>query len=222
MYPDPPMNEDNAQPTPDMESSSNPLEYVPPEQSADWVTISLLKQYIYCPRVVYYETCTPGIRPTTYKMQAGADAHEQERKRAARRNLSAYQLPEGERRFDVRLVSPTLQLSGLIDEIVLHPQEAIVIDYKLASAVGDNHLVQVAAYALLVEEAYGLPVHRAYLYLMQSRTFEMVLIEAALRNSVLETIQHIQRIRLYEHMPPPVEARSKCKACEFRRFCNDV
>src|SRR5690348_3880133 len=33
---------------------------IQPETGEKFVTISLLKQYIYCPRVVYYETCTPG------------------------------------------------------------------------------------------------------------------------------------------------------------------
>jgi CRISPR-associated exonuclease Cas4 len=213
MFPDPPTNEP---------ASDHALEWLPPEHGLDLVTVTLLKQYTYCPRVVYYETCTPGIRPTTYKMQAGQAAHERERERAARRKLSSYQLQEGERRFDVRLASTGLGLSGLIDEVVLHPQEAIVIDYKLTDRAGDNHIVQVAAYALLVEEAFKLPVRRGYIYLMQARQFEMVAIEADLRNSVWETLNHIQRIRLYEYMPPPADQPNKCKACEFRRFCNDV
>lgn len=213
MFPDLPMNE----PAPDDE-----LVWLPPEHGSDLVTVTLLKQYTYCPRIVYHETCTPGIRPTTYKMQAGRAAHERERERAARRNLSAYQLVEGERHFDVRLVSTAIGLSGLIDEVVLDTQEALVIDYKMSGWAGDNHLVQVAAYALLVEEAFGLPVRRAFIYLMQARQFEMVPIEASLRNSVLETLKHIQRIRLYEYMPPPADQPNKCKACEFRRFCNDI
>jgi CRISPR-associated exonuclease Cas4 len=212
---------------PDLPTSESPeegflFEGLEQEQSQELVTITLLKQYTYCPRVVYYETCTPGIRPTTYKMEAGQAAHERERERAARRKLAAYQLAEGERHFNVRVASSTLGLSGLIDEVVLHPQEAVVVDYKLAGWAGDNHLIQVAAYALLVEEAFQLPVHRAFIYLIKPRQFETVLIEAGLRNSVAETLKSIQRIRLYEYMPPPVDRANKCSSCEFRRFCNDV
>ncbi|MDX2162949.1 MAG: CRISPR-associated protein Cas4 [bacterium] len=214
MFPDLPTNED------DLTEAS--YESVMPEEPEQWITITLVKQYIYCPRVVYYETCTPGIRPTTYKMQAGQAAHQQARERAARRKLSAYHLTEGERRFDVRLVSPTWKLSGLIDEVVIAPDEAIVVDYKMANWAGDNHLIQVAAYGLMVEEAFKLPVRRAFIYLMKARTFEMVSLDGALRNSVIETLTHIHHIRMTEYMPPPVDERNKCKSCEFRRFCNDV
>jgi CRISPR-associated exonuclease Cas4 len=195
---------------------------IPPETGEKFVTISLLKQYIFCPRVVYYETCTPGIRPVTYKMQAGNDAHDYERKRAARRSLAAYQVPSGERKFDLRIISKTYYLSGLIDEAVFTPDGAFVVDYKLADWAGENHQIQIAAYSLLLEEAFDLPVRHAFIYLMKSRRFEKMLIDEALRNSVFETLKGIERIRLYEYMPPPVEQRNKCEVCEFRRFCNDI
>lgn len=209
MFPDLPMNEDDAL-------------LIPPETGERIVTISLLKQYVYCPRVVYYETCTPGIRLTTYKMQAGNMAHEQERRRAARRSQFAYRIPDGKRRFDVRIFSARLSLSGLIDEVVLSPDEAIVVDYKLADWVGENHLVQLGAYSLLVEEAFGLPVKRGFVYLMKSKHFEEVPFDAPLRNSVMETLQNVQHIRTTEYMPPPVESKNKCFSCEFRRFCADI
>lgn len=207
---------------PDLPTNDEDALLIEPENSDDLVTISLLKQYTYCPRVVYYETCTPGIRPHTYKMQAGTDAHERERKRAARRTLTAYQIPEGERHFDVRILSSSLGLSGLIDEVVLTPEEAIVVDYKMAGWTGDNHLIQLGAYSMLVEEAFQLPVYRGFIYLLNVKRFESVPIDTALRNSVQETLQNIQNIRHYEYMPPPVEQPNKCASCEFRRFCNDI
>lgn len=208
MFPDLPTNDDEAR--------------IEPERGEEMVTISLLKQYVYCPRVVYYETCTPGVRPHTYKMLAGNEAHDRERERAARRTLTAYQIPTGERHFDVRLLSPKLNLSGLIDEVVLTPDEAIVVDYKLAGWTGENHIIQLGAYSLMVEEAFAFPVYRGFIYLLNPRRFESVPIDEALRNSVLETLKSIDRIRLYEYMPPPVDQPNKCTSCEFRRFCNDV
>lgn len=209
MFPDLPMNDEDAL-------------RILPEMGEGTVTISLLKQYIYCPRVVYYETCTPGVRPTTYKMQAGNTAHDHERRRAARRSMFAYQIPGGERRFDVRILSTHLLLSGLIDEVVLSPDEAMVVDYKLTAWAGENHLIQLGAYSLLVEETFGLPVRRGFVYLIKSRRFEEVSIDERLRNSVMETLENIQRIRVYEYMPPPIDNKNKCLGCEFRRFCNDV
>ncbi len=195
---------------------------IQPERGEDLITITLLKQYSYCPRVVYYETCMPGIRPRTYKMVAGAEAHERERERAERRTLAAYQISEGERRFDVRVISRQLGLSGLIDEIVLTPHEAIVIDYKMTTRARDNHMIQIGAYSMMVEEAFNLPVLRGYIYLIDLHRFEFVPIDAPLRNSVLETLKNVNHIRHNEYMPPPVDQHFKCESCEFRRFCNDI
>jgi len=203
------------------------LEYA--ELESDWndptqddLTITLLKQYTYCPRVAYFETCTPDIRPHTYKMEAGIKAHEYERQRAARRTLSAYQIPDGDRRFDVRIRSERLGLVGIIDEVVVTPAEVIVVDYKMASWMGDNHQVQLTAYAILAAEFFSFPVNVGYIYLMNTRRFQKMAIDEASRNSVYETIKLIDRIRLQEYMPPPTIQRNKCATCEFRRFCNDV
>lgn len=186
------------------------------------LTITHLKQYAYCPRVVYYETCIPDVRPRTFKMEAGKEAHERERERAARRTLAAYNIQKGERRFDVRIQSLALGLTGMIDEVVLTDAETLVVDYKLADYAGENHKLQIAAYALLAEEAFGRPVPLGYIYLLKDKRFAKVPITPELRNSVQEAIQAIDRIRLNEYMPPPTDQPNKCVGCEFRRFCNDV
>jgi len=64
-----------------------------------------LKQFAYCPRVVYYSYCLPLIRPVTYKMEAGREAHLDEKGREERRSLRAYGLREGERSFNLWLGS---------------------------------------------------------------------------------------------------------------------
>ena len=93
-------------------------------------TITDLKQYIYCPRIFYYHACLPNIRPVTYKMKAGIDAHEDERKRALRRSFTMYDLPSGKRHFDVSVQSTALNLSGEIDEVVeTDAGELIPVDY---------------------------------------------------------------------------------------------
>src|SRR5690242_3436884 len=81
-------------------------------------TVTDVKQFVYCGRVIFYERCLPHLRPRTYKMDAGRAEHEDEQKRAARRNLSQYALGEGKRAFDVAITAPTLKLTGLIDEVV--------------------------------------------------------------------------------------------------------
>lgn len=185
-------------------------------------TITDLKQYIYCPRICFYHTCWADIRPTTAKMRHGIAAHETERKRAARRTMAQYHVPEGIRHFDVPVRSENLNLAGEIDEVVETEGGLFPVDYKLAKTAGFHFKVQLTAYALLLEEQTGTHIGQGFLYLMQSREMVTVRFTKKLRSTVTEALEAMQRITTDELMPPATPNRHRCSDCEFRRFCNDV
>jgi len=185
-------------------------------------TVTDLKQYMYCPRILFYQTCLPDVRPTTYKMQDGVEAHADERQRARRRSTRWYGLPDGERRFDVWVQSSTLGLSGQIDEVVQTPSEIIPVDYKMAQRIGQHYKIQLAAYAMMLEEAYQTQVRRGIIYLIPTRKANEVPISRTLRQQVQSTVETMRAIAEHETMPDPTEWRQRCTDCEFRRFCNDV
>jgi CRISPR-associated exonuclease Cas4 len=192
-----------------------------------YLQVTDLKQWTYCPRVVFYRYCLPRVRPITYSMQAGIEAHQEAASREERRSLRAYGLEAGERFFDVALTSERLHLTARID-LVLRTQtaqgeEGVVVDYKLSEHQAGNHFkLQLAAYALMVEEAWGIPVRRAFLYHIPQRQAEPIPITASLRQKVETTIAAIHATIAGEMMPRPPARLGLCVSCEFRRFCNDV
>ena len=183
-----------------------------------------LKQFAYCPRVVYYSYCLPLLRPVTYKMQAGQEAHLEEKGREQRRSLRAYGLQEGERSFDLWLESSELGLRGRVDMAIrIGEQEAIPVEYKNSPGRAGAHWEQqLAAYGLLLEEAWGLSVRRGFLYFIPQRRSREVFLTAKLFGQVRGTVETMRRMVEREDMPAPTRQRGKCVACEFRRFCNDV
>lgn len=185
-------------------------------------TITDLKQYMYCPRVFYYHTCLPDVRPITYKMQAGIEAHETEPKRAARRSLEVVGAPDGTRHFEVAVQSLTLGLTGRLDEVIETPTECIPVDYKLARQAGEHFKIQLTAYAMLLEEQFQVKVKRGLLYLIPLRKSLDVPITPALRQKVMQALEEMRRIAMTEWMPTPPSNHRQCVDCEFRRFCNDV
>lgn len=188
-----------------------------------WVTD--LKQFAYCPRVIYFTYCLPTLRPTTYKMEAGAEAHEDEKDRERRRRLVAYGLKKGERHFGVRLVSERLGLSGIVDLVIVQrdPPQVWPVDYKMSrQATARHHKVQLAAYALLLEENWGMPAPEGYIYSLVQRKAEAISLGPALRKEVETQIQAMREMLRTERMPPAPASRRRCIECEFRRFCNDV
>lgn len=195
------------------------------DQAVDgrYLTVTDLKNFAHCARFSFYEHCWPDCRPRTYKMDAGEEAHARERERARRRTLSAYGLPAGARAFNVRLSDPALQLVGELDELVITPdQHYLPVDYKLSMRVNDSFKLQVVAYAMLVEAAFQTTIETGYVYLIAPRTMHPVPVDAAQRALVRSMLATIRDLIDRESMPAPAKPRSKCKSCEFRRFCNDV
>lgn len=195
-----------------------------PERAGWYLRVTDLKQFAYCPRIVYYSYCLPLIRPTTYKMEAGIESHEKAAYDEARRSLRAYGLSGGERRFDVALTSERLGLSGRIDlVIVLGQQEAIPVDYKLSRHGEARHFhQQLAAYAELIEENWQIPVWRGFLYLLPERRAEEVKLTGRLRAGLRGHVAVMRQMIAGQQMPEATSARTRCVNCEYRRFCNDL
>lgn len=187
-----------------------------------------LKQWTYCRRVLYYRYCLPEVRPVTKLMHGGIDRHRDEAGREECRSLGPYGLKAGERSFDLTLRSAALGLRGRLDLAIAVPQrqggdEAVVVEYKDSErAAGQHFRLQLAAYALLLEEAWGLPVRRGFIYSIPLRRAERVLITDAPRAQVREAVSAMRLMVDGEQMPAPPTSRRPCVDCEFRRFCNDT
>lgn len=196
----------------------------------DWLLeVTDLKQYTYCPRIVFFRYCLPKVRPVTFLMEEGIRQHEAEDEREERRSLRNYGLTEGERITHLALRSPKYGLTGRLDLAIATPSRAaphaqgIVIEYKYSvQKAGPHFALQLAAYALLLEEAWNMPVMQGYVYSIPSKKAEPVPITSHLRKKVIQTIQRIKQSIESEAMPPPPQSLYRCATCEFRRFCNDV
>lgn len=196
----------------------------------DWMfEVTDLKQYMFCPRIVFYRYCLPKIRPITYLMEEGIRSHEREEEREERRSLRHYGLHQGERFAQLSLVSKQLGLTGRIDLAIAVPSraalnaEGVIVEYKLSEQKAGPHFqLQLAAYALLLEEAWNLPVRHAFLYLIPLRKAERILITPQLKQKVKQTREQIRQMVTQERMPAPPTSQRQCISCEFRRFCNDV
>lgn len=190
-------------------------------------TVTDLKQYTYCPRIVFYTYCLPLIRPTTFKMESGIAAHDGAAKKARRRTLSAYGLDEGKRHFDVWVSSETLGLRGRVDLVIeveaQNGPELIPVEYKQTRRKAGRHICQqLAAYGIMVEESWQGDVRRGFVYSLLTRQAEEIALTKRLRGEVAEAVETMREMVIREMMPEPPRSRRRCVNCEFRRFCNDV
>lgn len=185
-----------------------------------------LKQYVYCPRIFYYQTVLPEVRPLTYKMEAGIAAHHEAEGKEKRRSLRTYGLESGERHFNVRLHAPEWRLSGELDMLIETDTELIPVDYKMTQKEGPHHRLQLMAYARLLETVWPTAPHkkvnRAFLYLLPTRKTVAVSLTPALRRQLNQALEAMYKIAYEQRQPDATTVRGRCVDCEFRRFCNDV
>ena len=184
-----------------------------------------LKQWAYCPRILYFLVCLPDVRPRTYLMEVGKEVGEEEARREIRRSLRAYRLTEGRRELDVPVRSPRWGLRGKVDLVIWvdepSPGEVIPVDFKFSQRAGEHFQLQLAAYGLLLEEMSGRPARRGYLIEIPLRRAVEVPFTPALREKVGVILEQMRGVLESERMPPPTSQLQRCVSCEFRRFCND-
>jgi CRISPR-associated exonuclease Cas4 len=187
------------------------------------LTVTDLKQWAYCPRIPYWHHVMPVEFARTYKMERGRDVEAAVQAMEKRRGFRRYGLERGERRFGVWLHSNALGLSGKLDLLIVTDEACYPVDFKdTEGGVRYNHRVQLAAYALLVEEHLARPVPLAFVYLVPSRQLVTVPVDVREREAVMRAVADMRRLIEQEDMPGPTPVRARCVACEFRNYCADI
>lgn len=182
-----------------------------------------IKQFIYCPRIIYFTYVCPVPRKTTYKMDAGKDSHIVLDKLEKRRTLNRYNLEQGRRLFHTQLHSDRLGLEGKLDLHIDTGKELFPVEFKFTErSAGLNHKYQLISYAMLLEDCYNRDIRYGLLYLAPQQQVIPVDITANARQFVREILVKIRTIVQTERMPDGQRKSRKCHDCEYRRYCGDI
>lgn len=182
-----------------------------------------LKQYFYCPRIVFYQYSMPVEKKATWKMEQGRIAEAEIDRLEKRRKLSGYRLAEGKRQFHVWLNSERLGLTGKLDLLIDSPEGLFPVDFKFTTGRAHrNHVFQLCGYALLLENCYDRQVDKGFIYLIPKSDAEVIDLTSELKNETMKILDEIRVMVAQERMPPPTTVRSRCADCEYRNFCGDI
>jgi CRISPR-associated exonuclease Cas4 len=192
------------------------------------INITDLKQFIYCPRVVYYTYVQPVPKATTYKMQYGRQQHTELINKEKRRGLKGYELIEGDRHFGYHVHSDSLGFQGKVD-ILIETNEA---DHKgqrffpveckdTDRGIYNNIKYQLVAYGMAIEEMTGTPVDKGYIYIIPENKAYSIELTSDLKSYVKKMVTMIHKIIDDEYFPDP-RSQKRCRDCEYRRYCNDL
>jgi len=187
------------------------------------LTVSDIKQFVYCPRILYYRHVLPMPYVPTPKMIAGRTIHSQMSKREHRRTTKRYQLAAGNRLFNQSFVSERLGLIGKLDMLIEDGGNYYPVEYKYSYGEPQlHHRYQLFAYALLVEENLQSVIRRGYVYMLASESVFQIDISESQKLFTKKVITRMNRIISLQEMPAPTPHRERCPNCEFRLYCGDV
>ncbi|PIV44289.1 MAG: CRISPR-associated protein Cas4 [Nitrospirae bacterium CG02_land_8_20_14_3_00_44_33] len=185
--------------------------------------VSDFKQFIYCPRVVFYNYVMPVEKATTFKMEYGKIAEDGIDKLESRRKLKRYGLSEGVRQFHLQLYSKNLELSGKVDLLIKTTESYYPVDFKYtASQPHENHLYQILGYAIILEDIYNCRVDRGFIYLIPKEDAVVFNLTDELKVKAKNMLGDIREMISLQQMPPPAKSKNKCLDCEYRNFCGDI
>lgn len=187
------------------------------------IRVNDIKQYAYCPRVVFYRYCMPVEKKATWKMEQGKVAEAEIDKLEKRRKLREYRLADGERRFHVWLNSGRIGLSGKIDLLIDSPEGLFPVDFKLTTGrPHKNHVAQLCGYALLLEDCYDREVTKGFVYLIPTNNAVVFDLTPERKKETRGVISEIRQMIEGEQMPAPTPVRNRCTDCEYRNYCGDI
>jgi len=186
------------------------------------LTPSDIIEHMFCPRFTYFQFVLriPQYEERHFKVLKGRQVHEEK----AIRNKEYLRKRIGVKEKYLQQYLTNDFLRGEIDEVLLLEDGTMApLDYKYAVYKGKVYNVskiQLACYALLIEDNYKRPVHKGYLVYVRSRN---QLVEVPIgdkeKKRVLRAAEEINRIIGQNIYPPATKFKKKCLTCTYRNIC---
>ena len=187
------------------------------------LTVALLKQFVYCRRIFFYQAVEGLTPPITGLMERGRRLQEEFERLEPRRVLSRYGMEGAERHFSQALADEELKLSGEADLVLESEDRLAVVEFKASGEpLAENHRLQLAAYARMAEQRFGKPCPYAFALFVDRGEIEEIAVHLGLRDAVDQAVKSMHSILTEADFPPPTPVRPRCVNCEYRNFCGDV
>ncbi len=185
------------------------------------IPVNLIRQWCYCPRVVYYMELTDVAFHRPVWVGQGEHFHRAEEKLWQRRNLSRFNLRSGKTHHNLAVRSDALGLHGIADMAVETDEAVYAVEFKLSANRGKRgDQLQLAAYALLLEEHFSKPSTAGFL-VGKGKVLHTIDIDADKRRLVAEVADKIRRMLRRGLKPESSATVAQCCTCEYVNFCND-
>jgi CRISPR-associated exonuclease Cas4 len=188
----------------------------------DLIPVTSVKNWLYCPRQVYFVEACGLEAPPSWKMREGQLAQQERERLEERRSLFGYGLRDRKRLYGLRLASNSLGIAGSPDLVLEGGGQAAVVEFKLTAGDADPATwLQLACYAALVEEVRRVPVDWIYAVRLSGENVGRKPYTGVWRARIREVLAGIRTCVDRQVDPGPCSDPAKCADCPYRNFCGD-
>ena len=126
-----------------------------------------------------------------------------------------------------RIESEPLQLKGVVDRIEVYGTGSGYIPIELKTGkmpkegVWPCHRIQVAAYALLIEEKYNTKVNEGVIRYLDSNETRHIAMNPFMKEEIKSVVKEIIELLETRNLPAHCSNRNKCTNCGLRSTCYD-
>ncbi len=185
------------------------------------IPINLIRQWCYCPRVVYYMKLLELKVETPGWVKQGTKFHELEEKLWKRRDLSRFNLSEGTKHHNVNMRSDKLGLHGIADMVIETSDSIYPVEFKISTKNAQRgSVLQLASYAMLCEDHFGKKCEVGFL-VGKGNILHKIFFDEDKREQVANVIKDIKKMFIHGNKPDSDASVTQCSACEYVNFCND-
>lgn len=187
-----------------------------------YITVTDIKHYAYCEVIVYIEHVLGIKEHTTDYMEFGKEIEKEKTLSFIAARLRASKVMR-----DPHISSKELELCGRPDYVIVSRSgDLIPVEIKWAEPgkhgrAKKDHVLQLAAYALLLEKTYPgkrYSVKIGYIYYLKPQgRLVRVNIDYSLKLEILRILKKIKEIT--EGRREPIPSLKKCPSCNFRTSC---
>jgi CRISPR-associated exonuclease Cas4 len=196
-------------------------------ESFEYIPISHLNAYAYCPRRFYYEFTLAEMVVNEHVLE-GQQLHERVDRFGSSTRDEKVQLRH------IYLCAPTLGLTGYCDLLEAEgagtdltalalANKLYPVEYKkgkMGKWISDH--TQICAQALALEEVLNIApmsIQRGYVFYIGSARRDEVMIDQELRNHTLAALAGARHIAILDHPPMPITNWRKCRDCSLEPIC---
>ena len=184
--------------------------------------IHLIRQYLFCPRVVYFLEVLAIPKAVPIWVKEGSEHHKAQEKLFKKRTLARFGLENAEFKQNISLNHKDFNFYGICDALIISSTNVYPVEIKLHGTKPTKaQKMQLIAYGILAQQIYNKKFELGFITFEKNAKTIPIKVEENIKLELIDLVEKIIKMIKIENLPYSSAEDEKCTQCEFLNYCND-